>query len=368
MFNLPGKASISIENTILVSIIFILGYIIFLFSFQDVKVITSTVSIFLIPVVTTITLILLFFVFRHSENLDRGYRRGWFFLMLSQFFWVLGDIFWAIFATIPGKLGDINNIVLIPYALRTTFLCLAIILFPKPHFDILARLKNNVEIGMMLVTLTMIFWSFLIYPFITENPINTTNTWLLIFYTLIHFALIFATISLFLHYFGHLRKSPVSLIIISATFQVVAAMIFAFETLLNQFPSGGLEDIFWVAASVSMALAGLLQIDKSPPKVIKNISQQFTILKSTSNFSLASVMAAVGYLMILWSFYNNQSIFTLVIFGGGALVGLGILRQSLANRIINNSYKKLDSSLSEKEFLLQEVKNEVFRRKKPKRV
>jgi two-component system, sensor histidine kinase PdtaS len=364
MFNLPGKASISIENTILVSIIFILGYIIFLFSFQDVKVITSTVSIFLIPVVTTITLILLFFVFRHSENLDRGYRRGWFFLMLSQFFWVLGDIFWAIFATIPGKLGDINNIVLIPYALRTTFLCLAIILFPKPHFDILARLKNNVEIGMMLVTLTMIFWSFLIYPFITENPINTTNTWLLIFYTLIHFALIFATISLFLHYFGHLRKSPVSLIIISATFQVVAAMIFAFETLLNQFPSGGLEDIFWVAASVSMALAGLLQIDKSPPKVIKNISQQFTILKSTSNFSLASVMAAVGYLMILWSFYNNQSIFTLVIFGGGALVGLGILRQSLANRIINNSYKKLDSSLSEKEFLLQEVKNEVFRRKK----
>ena len=339
-------------------------YVLFLFNFRDAKVITGTVSNILIPVITTITLIVLYYAFRHSENLGKDYQHAWFFLLISQVFWVLGDILWAIFAHYPGNLKDINDIVLIPYVLRTSFLCLAIILFPKPHLDILGRLKNNIEIWMVLITLIMIFWSFLIYPFIITNPITTTNVWLLVFYTLIHFVLVFSTISLFLHYIGLLRKNPVYLIIISVTFQVIAAMIFAYETLLNQLPGGGFEDIFWVAASVSMALGGLLQINKKPPKVIKNFSKQFTILKSNSNFSIASVMAAVGYLMVLWSFYYNQSIFTLVILGGGALVGLGILRQSLANRIINNSYKKLDSSLYEKEILLQEIENEIFRRKK----
>ncbi len=342
-----NKSQVPFKRIVLFAIAFLLCYLIFLLVFRDYKSITSMFSVFLIPFVTSITFIILLKTYYRSRGYGKSYQRVWLFLMLSQLFWVVGDIFWGIYATYPWKLMD-NTIIYIPYAIRTTLLCIGIILIPKPHIERLNWLKNNTEIAIVLVSLTMILWSFLIYPFLTINSIAASNTGILIFYTLIHFALLFSTISILIYYIGHLKDSPVSFIILSATLQIIAALIFAYETLLNQFPGGGFEDMFWVMASVSMALAGLLQMRKTPPKVIKDLSKQFKFLKTTSNYSFASIMVIIAYIIVVWSFFNDKSIFTIFILGGGVIVGLAIIRQALANQIIKNYYEKMDRS--EKEF------------------
>lgn len=332
---------VSFNNAVFIGIFFILSYMAFLLFFRDEQLITSSVSYVLIPIVTSITLLILVYACIRSKNYGKDYYRAWIFLMLSQFFWVLGDISWAILYNYP-KLIDID-IVFVLYALRTFFLILALILIPRPRIDFLPRLKNYLEFGMVIVTLFMVFWSFLIYPFITINPVQSDNVWLLIGFTFLEFFLVFSIISLIYHYVGHLRKSPVFFIAIGTTFQIIAASIFVYETLLNQYPGGGLEDLFWVMASVSIALAGLLHINKSPPKVLKNHAQKSKIFKSTSNV-MSSITGIIASIIVFWSFYNDKSIFIIVIIGGGTLVGLSILSSTVTNRIINQSYEKMERS------------------------
>lgn len=359
MFIFPDKYQISLKNAFIISIIFLLVYTTFIVIFQDYKIITNTVSIYLIPIVNTFTLIILYYTFKLFKANRNGYYYAWLFIFISQIFWVLGDVFWAFYATN----GGLEDLVLVPYILRTTFLCLGLIIFPKPRIDKLKRMKNVTEIGMVLVTVTMIFWSFLIHPLLSSSAINYT---ILIFYTLLHFALVFSIISLFIYYLGNLRKVPVSLILASASFQVIAAMFFGYEILLNTFPGGGFGDVFWVMAGVSMGLAGLVQIKNKPPEVIENLSDKFTLFKSTSDFNLASLMAGLAYIIVLWSYYNDQSIFTYLIIGAGVLVGLVITRQILTYRIINKSHqeiekaeKEIKASLKEKEVLIREIHHRV---------
>lgn len=347
------------KKAVLLSILIIVGYGIFTILFRNKSNINLLINDILVAIINLTTLIILFFAFKRSESYLRGYYHAWLALLISQAFWVLGDLLWL---TWNYDLTDqsILSYAYISFTLKTVFFCLGLFLIPKPQVDVLNRYRRVIEISMVLVTITMFFWSFLILPFTKITPIDTFNFLVLVLNILSVFALMFFAIYLFVFYAGNLKKGPVPYIIASATFQVAAVIIYAYEYILNLYPVGGIENVFWISASLSLALAALVHIRFQPPKVLEDLSIDFWRFKIPFETNVALLLGGVAYLLLLWAYYNDRVVFEVLLLGVGFLVVLAIIRAAINNREVRKSYEKLEESKQTYQTILNTINDALY--------
>lgn len=355
-----GKISAEFfRKAILLSILIIVGYGLFTIIFRNDSNIINGVGDFLLPVISATTLIVLFFAVKRSRIYGGDYFHAWLLLLISQIFWVMGDVLWSLWDLNLAS-SSFLTYNYICFALRTVFLCLGLYLIPKPQVDILTRYRRVAEIGMVLVTLTMFFWSFMILPFTKLNQINYFNFMVLALNILFIFALMFFSISLFVFHAGNLGIGPVPYLLVSTFFQVLAAIIYAYQYILGLYPGGGIENLFWIAASLSIILASLIQISRRPPKVMDDLSTHFWRFKVPFETNVALILGGIAYLLLLWSYYNYKDVFEVLLFGGGFLVGLAIIRAAINNREVRKSYKKLEESKGTYLSILNTINDAVY--------
>jgi len=355
-----GKiSSTSFRKVFLLSILIIVGYGIFTILFRNNSNITVVINDNLVPLINITTFLILFFAFQRSKIYGKSYSNAWLALFISQAFWVLGDLLWLIW---NYNLTDqsILTYAYISFTFKTVFFCSGLHLIPKPHVASLNRYRRVIEISMVLVTITMFFWSFLILPFTKITPIDTFDFLVLVLNILSVFALMFFGISLFVFYAGNLKKGPVPYLLASATFQVAATIIYAYEYILNLYPAGGIENIFWISASLSLLLAGLMQIRCHPPQVLEDLSTEFWRFKVPFETNVALILGGVAYLLILWAYYINQHAFEVLLFGGGFLVGLAIIRAVINNKEVRKSYEKLEESKKTYKTILNTINDALY--------
>ena len=352
-------SSTSFRKVFLLSVLIIVFYGLFTVLFRNNSDVTLLINDSLVPLINITTLIILFYAFKRSESYLKGYYHAWLALFISQAFWVFGDLLWL---TWNYNLTDpsILSYTYISFTLKTVFFCLGLYLIPKPQVDILNRYRRVIEIGMVLVTITMFFWSFLILPFTRMNPVDSFNFLVLTLNILSIFALMFFGISLFVFYAGNLKKGPVPYLLASAIFQVVAAIIYAYEYVLDLYPVGGIENVFWISASLSLALAGLMQIRCHPPEVLKDLSTEFWRFKVPFETNVALILGGVAYILLLWAYYSYKEVFEVLLFGGGILVGLAIIRAAINNREVRKSYEKLQESKKTYQSILNTINDAVY--------
>lgn len=355
-----GKISAeSFRKAILLSILIIVGYGLFTIIFRNDSNVINGVGDFLLPVISATTLIVVFFAVKRSKTYSEDYFHAWLLLLISQILWVLGDVLWSLW-----DLNLVNSSFLsynyIFFGLRTVFLCLGLYLMPKPQVEILTRYSRVTEIGMVLVTFTMFFWSFMILPFNQINHINYFNFMVLALNILSIFALMFFSISLLAFHAGNLGKGPVPYLLFNTLFQVLAAIIYAYQYILGLYPVSGIENLFWIAASLSMILASLVQISRRPPKVLEDLSTDFWRFKVPFESNIALILGLITYLLLLWGYYNYNDVFEVLLFGGGFLVGLAIIRAAINNREIRKSYKKLEESKETYLSILNTINDAVY--------
>ncbi len=352
-------SSASFRKAVILSILITVGYGIFTILFRNNSNITVLINDSLVPIINITTLIIVFFAFRQSKNYERDYYYAWLVLLISQAFWVLGDLLWL---TWNYDLTDqsILTYSYISFTLKTVFFCLGLYLIPKPYMDILDRYKRMIEIITVLVTFTIIFWSFLIIPFTKITPIDAFDYTVLVLNILSVFVLMFFVLNLFASHTGNLRKGPVPYILASATFQVAAVMVYAYEYLLDLYPAGGIENVFWVSAILSMALAALVHIRCPPPRVLEDLSTDYWRFKIPFETNLTLLLGGVAYLVVLWAYYNDRAIFDVLLVSAGFLVGLGIVRSAINNREIRKSYKKLKLSKQTYQSVLNTINDAVY--------
>lgn len=339
-----GKiSSTSFRQVFFLFVLIIVSYGLFTILFRNYSNITVSINDVMVPLFNVITLIILFFAFKRSQSYEKGYYHAWLVFFISLAFWVGGDLLWLIWGY---NLIDISilSYTYVFFIFKTVFFCLGLYLIPKPYVHILNRYRRVIEICMVLVTISMFFWSFLILPFARLNPIASFNSLVIALNFLSVFALIFFTISLFVFYTGNLKKGPAPYLIASAAFQVLAAITYVFEYILNLYPAGGLENIFWISASLSLALAGLVQIRCHPPAVLEDLSTEFWRFKVPFETNVALIFGLIAYIFILWAYYNNKEVFEVLLLGGGILVGLAIVRAIINNKEVQKSYKNLEYS------------------------
>ncbi|MBP1946905.1 sensor histidine kinase [Methanobacterium petrolearium] len=355
-----GKISTkAFKKVTLLSILIIVGYAFFTIIFINNSSVFDGISNFLLPIISAVTLIMVYYAVKRSKTYGKSYYHAWLFLLIAQAFWVMGDILWSIW---NSKLTDPSFLTYgyVCFGFRIVFLCISLYLMPKPHTDILNLYRRLVEICMVLVTLTMFFWSFLILPFIGRNQIDSVDLTVIWLNIILISALMFFTIYLFVSYAGNLKKGPMPYIIVSVAFQVLATITFAYGNILGAYSIGMMENLFWIAACLCIILASLVQIRCHPPEVLKDLSIEYWRFKIPFETNVALLLGGVAYILLIWAYFSFESVFEVLLFGGGLLIGLALIRAAISNKEVRKSYAKLEESKKTYQCILNTINDAVY--------
>lgn len=347
------------KKAILLFILIIIGYAFFTLLFINNSNVFEGISNYLLPIISAVTLIMVFYAVKRSKTYGKSYYHAWLFLLIAQAFWVMGDISWSIW---DFKLADASFLTYdyVCFGLRIVFMCMSLNAMPKPHTDILNWYRRMVEIGMVLVTLTMFFWSFLILPFIGLDQIDSVDLMVIGLNIMLIFALMFFSIYLLVSYAGNLKKGPIPYIIASVAFQVLAAITFAYGYILGLYSIVGMENLFWIAACLCIALASLVQIRCHPPEVLKDLSIEYWRFKIPFETNVALLLGGVAYILLIWAYFSFEGVFEILLFGGGLLVGLALIRAAISSKEVRKSYAKLEESKRTYQCILNTINDAVY--------
>ncbi|MGC9517664.1 MAG: sensor histidine kinase [Methanomicrobiales archaeon] len=233
----------------------------------------------------------------------------------------------------------------LPYFLRMVCLAIGFILIPKPDLNPYLLNRRRIEMLMIVITIAMYLWAFLIIPLIN---ITSTNLWtfvMMISSQAVFFVLLYLT--LFSTFFHGIQswKGSFNFIIAAIIFQLMGTLIYGIELVLSIYPGGGIGDIFFLSSSLLMALAGISYLKYPDLNVVR---ERKLNLKSTLLSNLISLLAASVFLAVIWGYFFNNESFLFILLASGLLILLAIIRQAVNNKYINITQDLLRNS--EKKF------------------
>ena len=301
--NITNKNIISIKNIFIIAIITLIAFIFVKVAIINVQPFSSVFGdIFPIVINILVVLTLLYATIR-SKDSGKRVQIAWMFITLAFAFFTMGNILELGIHLKPWKLLP-NIFYLIFYPL----FAIGIYFLPKFSINRNERIKILLDRGIIIVTLGLIFWIFLIIPTLTiqhNSFISNIPIIYIIGYLLLFSVLIRGIYSKFDDYY-----LPVLLLSIGILTLIVTEFIYAFQSVNGTYSSGGLLEIGWVISFMLVGLAAFLQgsdekIDlKNYPCLTKWVGK-FKIIYSNLIYYIPFFWVFLAFIILVWS-NNNQ--------------------------------------------------------------
>ncbi len=199
------------------------------------------------------------------------------------------------------------------------------------------KIKISLDIGIIIVTISLIFWTFLIIPALSGEE-TLISTIVSIIYIIGDLLLFFVLLRAIYSKFGELYV-PVIFLGIGILVQIFTDTIFALQTLQGTYISGGLLDTGWIISFVLIGIAAFIQA--SPEKLELKRYTQIKIWVQKSNFVtyLPLIWVVIAFTLLTWANENvshsNIEIIEIVV---GFIIGLVIIRQVITLNDNKNLY------------------------------
>ncbi len=261
-------------------------------------------------------------------------------------FTALGDITWAIlelvFSTNPfPSVADIFYLAFYP------LFALGIYFMPRDKFSSSDRYKIILEMGIILLTVGLLLWVFLISPNLTSQE-EFLNIFISVIYIVFDFVLLFALIRLLYSKFKEEYYGPLILIGLGMIALIITDYIYYLQTLQGTYVSGGLLDSGWILSYMLVGLAALLQITGEKYQLIPPYLS--FIKKSSFTSYLPLLLALISFMLLVWANEiqeePNIPVIELVV---GIIILMVLFRQFLTERALSSSEKNyrdlVDNSL-----------------------
>lgn len=365
--------TINFKSFLKMGIAFLIIYAIFLVILGNNPSFRSHVSDIILPLLNIFVVITLFFAAKRSKIYNKRTQMVWWIFLVSQLFWLMGDILWTVFEV---GLGSTPSLIytFIPYFLHITTFIIGLILIPKPDIPFIQQLRRVVDIGIVMTIIFLLLWIIIVHPIINITDSDFYNTFLIaVFYVLLEFVLLYAAFAVFLYYSGQLKNRPISYIIASAFLQFIAISLYGYQSVQGQYVSGGLVDWISIVSYLLLAFAAVLQATKPQLKKIEDCSHRASYMNLFFYPFIPIIFCMVAYFMVLWLYYTNSPIFEGVLLSSGVIIFLVISRQLLFivnlkrserklkiyNRELSLNQRILESSVNEKTVLLKEIHHRV---------
>ena len=341
-----GKETISFKNATILAFAILISFTVVSLLLQGDSYLRMVFSDITGPVIEILVITGLFYAAYASKNQGQHVQIAWILMGVAFSFTALGDITWAIlelvFSTNPfPSVADIFYLAFYP------LFALGIYFMPRDKFSSSDRYKIILEMGIILLTVGLLLWVFLISPNLTSQE-EFLNIFISVIYIVFDFVLLFALIRLLYSKFKEEYYGPLILIGLGMIALIITDYIYYLQTLQGTYVSGGLLDSGWILSYMLVGLAALLQITGEKYQLIPPYLS--FIKKSSFTSYLPLLLALISFMLLVWANEiqeePNIPVIELVV---GIIILMVLFRQFLTERALSSSEKNyrdlVDNSL-----------------------
>jgi len=299
---------------------------------------------------------------RHSQRLAFA----WTFLLLAEI------------VVTSGNLNTLTTIIgwpipdTISYACYTSFyplLLIGFLLLPTSPFQQIGSWKTALDIAIVLLSTTLLLWSYWLGPLIAAHKGDNVTAQLLILIAPVgDLLLIWNLVLLLYHEEWPWNRLTYYLFLLAILASLIADFHFGYQIVISGYHSGAWFNLGWIISSLSLAVAGMAQLvamqsrpacGSAPParpghRMVRQIRQW--LHESTTYLPYGWIIAV--YLMLARIYQGDDYLNDAwVLVGIGLIIGLVMVRQMLT--LHENSHL-----LHHVRQQTTELQNEVQERKK----
>jgi serine phosphatase RsbU (regulator of sigma subunit)/anti-sigma regulatory factor (Ser/Thr protein kinase)/PAS domain-containing protein len=353
---LDRKPAISFQNALIVAIVIVVSYAAITILLKDNEELRLEILNVLTIITDLFAVLCLLYAARRSRY-NKTIYFAWFMIFLAQLSWTIGDIIWMILEVGFHEVNPFPSAADVGYLGFFPLFTLGVLLLPNLPLSSGERRNVLMDIGIIMIASSILFWILLIYPTIIENLQESTITLILtIAYPVGDFLLLFALIELLFRRFKSVDIEPILLLMASIFFMLLTNYTQMSQYLSNTWIAGGIATIGWIIACVLLGLAGASQANLGKSNLRLNIAKS-EIIQFTWPVYLPYFCMGLTYLILVWSLYHPLPIsdFALSI-ATGLIIGLFVVRQVFVLRENVSLYKAKVQEVNQRITAENEVK------------
>jgi diguanylate cyclase (GGDEF)-like protein len=295
---------------------------------------------------------------RYSYRYDRKLGNAWRLFALAMLMWTVGDLLWAIYDLVVGEV-PYPSIMDVFYLSTYVFFFIGILKYPRLHHQAPGQ---NVEaadaswiwldVFIIMFSASGIFWNFLIGPALQDSQQSPVAVLVNAAYPLGDLLLVSSIALMIFLPRSPLWLRPMYLMLAGHALNVVADVIFAFQTTNEIYTSSAFVNILYSAGPLILMLSGLSQA-----AVVRQVmTRQKTMPLFVQIPSLIIIRLVTPFVWLFFAFFllnfgsASKQALSPVIFSIwlGAIILLIAARQMLStldNRRLAGELRKINSTL-----------------------
>jgi PAS domain S-box-containing protein len=348
---------ISFRYGLIISIFLILIYIAILLIFRENRDSLKIFSDLGILFVNLIVIIALFCSVQTLRAREDPKYKVWAVFLVAQTAFLLGDLLWALYEIFLNQ-NPFPSIADIFYIAYYPIFVLGILMIPRVSEQHHRGLKFFLDMGIILIACLIFFWTFLILPLLQNSQGDVLSNFVSILYIAMDFVLLFALFDLTLDKIKNIRDWTLILLASGVATQIIADIIYSFQTTEGTYISGGLLEIGWVISYVLIALAGLWEANYGK-KPTKDLDSPTKVSRPTWIYYMPYGLVILVYIIFSIDYlkldYQNWILLDL---GVGLIILLVVVRQILSINENRNLYLQAQEEIEKRKKTEEVVKKE----------
>ena len=292
------KREISFKYSAITGLILIISYIAISVILNNNPYLQQTITDILSILINFTAALCLVYGSYKSRIYGKQIQYAWLLFALAQLFYAAGDATWTyieLFLHETPFPSVADDLYLLYYVLFAT----GLILLSRPLINTKRIYKTILDIGIILTSAVLIFWTTLALP-ITSNsflPLSLT-----LYYIIRDFVLFFLALNLILRQPTKKMRYPFLLLIGGISAYIITDTIFSYFFLNGNYASGSLIDTGWIIAFILIGLAGIVYGNKANVESLEIMHNRRPKHVISSFIPLIWIGTAV--FMLIWGYYN----------------------------------------------------------------
>jgi diguanylate cyclase (GGDEF)-like protein len=283
-----------------------------------------------------------------------------------------GDILWGVLEVgfNHSPLGSAVNLL---YLAAYPLLLFGAFMLPGQRLTRSEWLKRWLDIGIVILTTSLIFWNYLLGPLSTTG---TNETWIFQLVSLVYpvgdMILLWVLIVLLYRQAAGNNPTPLLILGLAALSMIVTHLIFTYQTVSGTYVSGSILDLGWPTTCILAGLAATLQIKlvdqkrETDPAEIERLTRWVPRSKIATLFSFLSYLwILIAYLLLIVNYRSGFPMdFPALSVAVGIIIGMVVIRQMIVLQDNYNLNKELNLALKRMSHQTSQLQAEITERER----
>ncbi|WP_321422132.1 histidine kinase dimerization/phosphoacceptor domain -containing protein [uncultured Methanobacterium sp.] len=342
------KPFISFKNAVLLVIIIIISFIAISLLLQGEPTLRMIFGDLASPIIELLVIVSLLYAAQQSKKQEKTMQIAWMLMAVALISYTLGDITWALLELVFHE-NPFPSVADIFYLLFYPLFAIGIYFLPRDKFNYTEKVKIILEIGIVILTVGLIFWVFLIEPNLSNNE-GFYSSMIAITYIIGDFVLFFALMKILYSHFKKEYYDVMILLGLGVISLILSDCIYSYQTLQGTYISGGLLDVGWIIGLLLVGLASFLHASDEKYNFYKYTESLSFAKRSNLSSNLPPFLVLIAFILLLWTNKTqSQTNINLIEIVVGAIILMVLLRQVLIEKSLllsEKNYRELvDNSL-----------------------